>query len=101
MNECWQSVNKSGLASTSGQGLQDYVNTQLSNKPIEQFSRRLVVGIQCPEYEYECEDRDESLPRAARVTGEQSGRKQLSTLLAHWGALQSQRSEKTPPRKAP
>ena len=77
--------------------MQDYVNTQLGNKPIEQFSRRLVVGIQCNEDEYE----DESLPLAARVTGEQSGRKQLSTLLAHWGALQSQRSEKTPPRKAP
>ncbi len=75
--------------------MQDYVNTQLGNKPIEQFSRRLVVGIQCPE------DDDESLPRAARVTGEQSARKQLPTLLAHWGALQSQRSEKTPPRKAP
>jgi NTE family protein len=27
-----------------GQRLQDYVNAQLGNKPIEQFSRRLVVG---------------------------------------------------------
>lgn len=27
-----------------GQRLQDYVNAQLDNKPIEQFSRRLVVG---------------------------------------------------------